>query len=531
MAIINGYICVTYKATEEQYTYVSALTEKYSPATRHLFCHLLVSTLVKKSCVDDDTIWIPVGSALIKKKLRGARWQDLESDRLIQATDYFYIKKTSREYKVMSEIVDIFIELHDCFINEDESKVKYVNLFTGRAMNAREKSNFSDDHGHCLAKLPKMSAEIITKNQTVFNRNRVEAYLKELKNLANKAEGLLREAISKGTDEDTLKAVQEVREAIKGWWQNDSEGYKCVKKQLPERVEGEIWKYPAVYDLAMSGRLIHRRIGLQSVSRGLQEAAFSGIENLWNYDLVSSQLNGLLLEFSIAGLSTDWLTTYLNNPNAKRDYANRAGLPVDIWKESLLALCFGANLPTHTTPLKDRKNTILNNLKSCCEKDDDDAVNALLKRFRAVVLPLYNNIKKWHKWLANEHIPNVKKRGKGGWYIENAAGMTLNVDKVMRENYEAKVRSMFAAFYLQGRECAFIHNLTALSTKYKFKVIFNMHDGIITIGKVPDESVREAALLSGLKNAKLVVKEFENNDYKRSEIERKLNYFAQALAA
>jgi hypothetical protein len=61
---------------------------------------------------------------------------------------------------------------------------------------------------------------------------------------------------------------------------------------------------------------------------------------------------------------------------------------------------------------------------------------------------------------------------------------------------------------LQGQEAAFIHHLTLLSGKHGFVPISNQHDGLVTLGVVPEEATARAAALSGFQHVHLEEKAF-----------------------
>ncbi|WP_427162627.1 hypothetical protein ACQFX9_14390 [Aliinostoc sp. HNIBRCY26] len=99
----------------------------------------------------------------------------------------------------------------------------------------------------------------------------------------------------------------------------------------------------------------------------------------------------------------------------------------------------------------------------------------------------------------------------GKRYVKNPTGKTLCITDLQKES-EWKLKSTLAAFVLQGQEAAFIHELTLLSLQYDYQVISNEHDGLVTVGDIPDEAVQKAAEKSGLKYAKLDEKPLEGID-------------------
>ncbi len=54
------------------------------------------------------------------------------------------------------------------------------------------------------------------------------------------------------------------------------------------------------------------------------------------------------------------------------------------------------------------------------------------------------------------------------------------------------------AHLLQGMEAYFIHTLTLLADKYGFEPLGNEHDGIISLGRIPDAAIQTARELTGL---------------------------------
>jgi hypothetical protein len=95
---------------------------------------------------------------------------------------------------------------------------------------------------------------------------------------------------------------------------------------------------------------------------------------------------------------------------------------------------------------------------------------------------------------------------KGKQYIKNPTGKTLCITD-LKGNQEDKKRRL-AAFVLQGFEAGFIHHLTLLSREYDYEVLSNQHDGLITLGEIPQAAVEKAKEISGLRYATLEEKAF-----------------------
>jgi hypothetical protein len=129
-------------------------------------------------------------------------------------------------------------------------------------------------------------------------------------------------------------------------------------------------------------------------------------------------------------------------------------------------------------------------------------------RFDEVVLqlaPLKSLARRWPAWLMTDPYCSHRKRTQRREVIENAAGQTLVLDRA-RPEHELKREA--AAHMLQGQEAAYIHHLTLLAKDYGFIAVSNQHDGLVTLGEVPDDAKALAAKLSGFEDAHLEEKPF-----------------------
>lgn len=99
-------------------------------------------------------------------------------------------------------------------------------------------------------------------------------------------------------------------------------------------------------------------------------------------------------------------------------------------------------------------------------------------------------------------------RGKGQ-VMRNHCGITF-----CKYDYEGghEARSKAMAWYLQGLEAACVHALTVLSEEYDYEVMANEHDGLITIGTIPEEAQERARKASGSRRAELTDKRFEDEE-------------------
>jgi hypothetical protein len=98
------------------------------------------------------------------------------------------------------------------------------------------------------------------------------------------------------------------------------------------------------------------------------------------------------------------------------------------------------------------------------------------KEFRA-------EVSGWRRWLLGEYVNAVRVQSRNGYVIRNKAGKCISLDE--------SEPSQIAAHILQGFEAAFIHTLTYWGTKTgAFEVVSNEHDGLVTLGAIPDDVLR-----------------------------------------
>lgn len=89
----------------------------------------------------------------------------------------------------------------------------------------------------------------------------------------------------------------------------------------------------------------------------------------------------------------------------------------------------------------------------------------------------------------------------GNEYVTNAIGMERKIEKTSKGNITANSLVSLSCFIITGIERAFITSIILLSKKYGFRVVADEHDGVITIGEIPDEAIEEVKKLSGFELA------------------------------
>jgi hypothetical protein len=269
-------------------------------------------------------------------------------------------------------------------------------------------------------------------------------------------------------------------------------------------------EYRAVYTPKFGGRIYELDGGTQSMSRQARFNLMNDTPNFYNYDLKSSQVYSLMDLFEEANVSISWLENYLDQP--KQVFADRCNLSVDAWKACLMSLIMGAKVPSNKqleySSLCSRK-AIYNTIREESESDAE-AVRKLIA-FSHEVKDLDKQIKQLQDYLLNDKVAKNKYFANGKIYITNSVGSTFCIsdywslkDKKYKDLEELKRK--LTAFYLQGYEACFIFYIHQLAEIYDYKVVGNYHDGVTTIGEIPQEAIEDARLASGNKYAHLEIK-------------------------
>jgi len=190
------------------------------------------------------------------------------------------------------------------------------------------------------------------------------------------------------------------------------------------------------------------------------------------------------IENELAGLSDDnknfiniaktphaWIDEYLCNESLKGVYASYCGIDEDTWKKCLLALLNGS------TPLY-REGSI-------AEYIPDEESRRL---FNEVTADFRKEIRAWRKWLRSEYVPHHLMPTKGGMMFFNSVRKGIPVKSDHKK---------LGAHTLQGFEQKFIDTLICLGSEYHFEVLSHEHDGLITLGVIPEAAIRQTKNLIG----------------------------------
>jgi hypothetical protein len=497
----KAYLIDFYKVNKAQLDLINDLD--LSKDSRTFLCHTLVSNLIK---------WgekAPIGCELIQAKIPQAKWKSLVDRGLIEATDYSYTEHKSREFTVNLELIDLFLEAGKLPLAEDIEATKY-NLFTGKVVNTKQVSSFklpNDTH-----QAPQLVKDAINSIPYCLIRlESLEVYIK-------KQEALYIQAKEDYFTNSTITKDQ--FNTIRGQYYSSETAYNLVVAQKPIKIEDDLYSYVPAYQVQMSGRICQVFGAMTNACREMKEIAYKDIKDLHNYDLQASQVNGLIQQFEAAEIDTTWLEAYKANPNSKYEYATLVGVSVDCWKQLLIGTIMGSSLPTDLKKAQaklDKEGGPLAAVLATLNKEflgDIDKVISALKAYAEAIKPLKESLDKWHNYLVTTHIllNSFKVGAKGHRYITNPTGMRINVTELLGNNTNKdiwKAKATLAHFILAGQESAFIHHLSVLGkVKEEFVTLGSEYDGLITLHKVLEPTIKQAGLTSGLKNPILVEKPF-----------------------
>lgn len=480
-----AFVIQSYTVTKTQFDYIKSLTERLHDDIVKLFRHILASTFVQAR---DYGGIVPVSAKLIRNELPRAEypaWAVLQELELIKYLEASFKAGKSRRFIVSPDVLSHFLALSPIYRNTEASYIEYaaepkVNLMSG--------------------------FKAVPKKATVYLPN------------GNPAPPLVRDAIKtiKTCFYDlpaALKLLDRTQQSYQDLWESQDEPGRyfyryindnaCVSflNELPRKQTKQVgvYSFETDYSPLESGRISSR---LQSATRELKFAMYNQINDLNNYDLKSSQAVILRHFMREAGIPCPWLDEYLDNPEAKAEYAQQVGFKgsgaEDCWKNCLYALFMGAALPWRTDKPEEFRSI---ELKIYEQVGTLEGLQPAYERFKAVVGPLKESIDKWHDYLLNTFANNPENIRRSGRlvYVRNACNMPFCVtpsDKSITA--KNKIKRELAAHMLQGQEACFIHHLTLLGKDYDYRPIGNEHDGLIVIGEIPPEAIELAKERSGL---------------------------------
>ncbi len=507
--------------------------------SQHLFRHILASG----SLHFEKERWVPVSFDLI----HGRRSIGLEG-RLPLAEELVMVEAglleikahrapeghlrgagKSREYRVPAELQ----ARYDAALGTGAR----VNLFTGKPTTKRRKTTRQDENRNPYPKPIQAGMDGIPFG--LYHREDATAHVALSLALAEEAEARvarltgLAGSTAHANTRATREAARDVRDATEGRRAlpydaetrdaiQDAERLrgrytvdKAVLFKLKDRSEQEllpgIFRYTAAWEPQRFGRITDVGGGLQNATREMKAACLSRVPAVRNYDLKSSQPRQLSAWFDLAGIPTDELEAVLLGDKAAE--AERLGLTIDGFKHGTMGLVMGGILFATLEAGTDRDGTPRGEVVESILAgtlpgvDPADAYAAFETRTRL----LYTQLQAFRHYLVHVWLPANEYRANGGRrYVRNATGATFDVTATLDKNGRttAKTGRKLAAFLLQGTEAAFIYTLTVIAPQFGYTVLGNEHDGLITLGPIPEEAVQSARDHTGLHSAVLVEKPF-----------------------
>ena len=452
----KSYILSNYKVSNTTYQFIHSKLQGFSPEQERFFLHVLCSHLIDlgreryEILSGWDSLGIKIPFVTIKAEFeRNFSWHPLEGKGLLEASDF--CTGQCRYFQVQPTLFqEVLAQVQEQIIHPDGSPA--VNLFDGTAYDVTYA--LGQDGSRPSSKLMRDALRILHVVDCPIN---VAAIQEHLVRLETKGKPLA--------------------------LQNDK---LCAQSMFAGmKRQGDLGLYTPSYAPQSSGRIGELGGGVQSCSRAMKQAAFSGVEKVHNYDLRSSQGYVLLQELRLAGIDDSWLAAHLG-PGAFEQHADQLDLPKKLYKRCFFSTIMGA---THIWLEGEHVGCIQEGLLG-----HFGSPKAAREKFAEVVRqlhPLQQAVRQWAEWLLNSPACPHRRKTQRRECLENAAGQMYLID---RARAEKDLKGEAAAHMLQGQEAAYIHHLTILSKNFGFVPVSNQHDGLITVGVVPDEAKTKAYL-------------------------------------
>ena len=266
-----------------------------------------------------------------------------------------------------------------------------------------------------------------------------------------------------------------------------------------------LWKqtfveYAVAYKGSNTGRMFEQGGSIQSLPKAFKDLAYYGLGGVNNYDVRSCHLAIISQLCREYGKVLGWTEEYCNNKKAKYEYAEAAGMPVQIWKQGIISLFYGATLGKHAEAGVYR--WIWDSMHDEDMDTDPGMVGNYYDRFVQYATPFILESKSWLEMVKTTLMKVHEVRSNGKRCLKNACGaiQPLTLFKNVKDT---------AAFICQGLESAFMNHLMILSKDYNYTIRSLEHDGLVVDGCIPEKAVAKARELSGFHTAVLEDSGFE----------------------
>jgi len=543
----KGRIIDHYLAPRELYNYIWSQTEylnfpdapeeyiELREKCHRLLAHLYASMrlqIIKRDLSDEQRDYVPLYCRLREREFgRDFKREDLKLMEIIDIKPHNTAGHKAEEYKLKDEIfnealriekADIFGKWEQMLKGKEIKGSTMVDLLTGKRKSSVVKSKYTKRQGaERDANTPKLIGRSISSLEPCpFNPKYIYNWVIRLQRKYNRERDRLNEIREKyGNEGKEFEFAEREFLRAQGKFHNELTSMRAILNQKPKRLPhnsdaGEpLYEYKAAYSVQTSGRISEVHGGFQSASRYFKRAFFREMRGWWiNHDLQNSQVNILLQEMKACSIECPWLEAYLSDPEAKKKYARKVGVPVDVWKKCFYSIFMGASV-------ENEFGAVFKQLRKHFVNDIEKTRNAHI-RFLEITAELNTATEEWRNYVYSTKNRRYHYQYRGIKYWKNACkrhfhkygiktsdnGERILIDREKKDTeikYTQginKCKRKLAAFILQGREAFFIHNLTLLCSEYKIPVYKNEHDGLITGKEIPETIIQMAGEMSGLVN-------------------------------
>jgi hypothetical protein len=458
--------------------------------TRWLFKHLLVSQLSGQARDNDG--FVPISTKLIEREIgRKHQLPLLIKSGIIGMTPHSRSQRKSREYRIIASVVERWTRQRLERYQFAPTEKRYVNLFDGRQITRRKpvRTKGYDQNGH---RYPEMIVDALSCiDQCLLNRDALIEHLSIRSELARQTERLCgRNSPAHNRAVGRLSA--------------DSQALLVAESQgMVSTSQPGIWSFKPAFTVQQSGRVSMMGGGVQTCTKHAKAALYDGIEELRNYDIVSSHPTLLRQLMRQAGIHCEWLDEYVDVPDSRQAHAAAIGLPADTFKQIVIALIYGSTLPS-VAQVRQRHSAARPFQLTLEHTGTAESAVQTYGRVVDCVTPLVKARSKFFKYLRTTYREQNQRRSKRGPYLPNACGMNFYVDECHENDLAKKV----LAHLLQGTESAFIHALTKGCSQDGVAVLSNEHDGLVVVGRIDEAAIQRARDQSGFVEARLIEKPF-----------------------
>lgn len=478
---------------------ISASAPGGDDSRRRFIAHLLGGHGLKESKIPGRG-FTPVSYKLLRPLASdhnaNSVWAPLRDAGLIEVENSDRFKNLSAGYRLAVGFAEAIVE-RAVTTAEAALTSPRVDLVSGRKTTTVRKSEITDSNGKKHPELVRGALKVLSRSP--FYAPAVEAHLDDLRHSAGAARAMWIAARKPASGPAWDQHVKE-----RGRLLNDLSGYSAVLHQRIAREDTPgVYTYATAYRPLMSGRIGQLGRGLQGASKRMKAAAYSGVPGARNYDLQACHANVLIERLGEAGLDPSWFVLFADDRDCRRRDASRIGIPESDYKACIYSLVNGAALPRNPKPGDDPGDIAERILGAV----GIDGFGPTWGRLVDVLAPAHKVVRQWHRYLKETYDAAHGGTGRGGRFVTNRVGMRFYPEHFPKD---ARVRKL-VAFVLRGYEAALVHTLTVLSRDYDYMPIANEHDGLITIGEIPDEAFEEAkqrvGVVRGLLKEKLLASE------------------------